>query len=358
MSIAFKSILITGGAGFVGSNLAMLLRRDVPDAKVTALDSLKRRGSELNLPRLQAAGVRFIHGDVRCPEDLSTLPEYDLLIDCSAEPSVQAGVGGSPAYVLNTNLQGTINCLEAARQRQAAFLFLSTSRVYPIATLNGLPFVEDDTRFRWLEKPSIAGFSAQGVAESFPLEGARSLYGASKLAGELLLQEYIAQYGMKGLINRCGILTGPWQMGKVDQGVVTLWVARHIYERPLSYIGYGGTGKQVRDMLHVEDLHDLLLAQMQDLGKWTGEVYNVGGGVEVSASLLELTTLCQQITGQKIAIHSVPQTSAVDLRLYLTDSRRAQQDFNWKPRRDVTTIVRDIHRWILEHRDALLTILN
>lgn len=358
MSIAFKSILITGGAGFVGSNLAMLLRRDVPEVKVTALDSLKRRGSELNLPRLQAAGVRFIHGDVRCPEDFSTLPEYDLLIDCSAEPSVQAGVGGSPVYVLNTNLQGTINCLEAARQRQAAFLFLSTSRVYPIATLNGLPFVEDDTRFRWLEEPGVAGFSPQGVAEAFPLEGARSLYGASKLAGELLLQEYIAQYGMKGLINRCGILTGPWQMGKVDQGVVTLWVARHIYERPLSYIGYGGLGKQVRDMLHVEDLHDLLLAQMRDLGKWNGSIYNVGGGLEVSASLLELTTLCQEITGQKIAIQSVPQTSAVDLRLYLTDSRRAQQDFSWKPRRDVTTIVRDIHRWILEHRDALLTILN
>ena len=214
------------------------------------------------------------------------------MIDCSAEPSVQAGLGGSPRSVLDTNLVGTINCLEAARARGAAFLFLSTSRIYPIAALNDLPFVETETRFRWDEAPGIAGFSRRGIAEGFTLDGARSFYGTSKLAGEQLIQEYVFSYGMRALIDRCGVIAGPWQMGKVDQGVITLWVARHYFGRPLRYTGFGGQGKQVRDILHVHDLFDLLLLQLEAPERWDGRVYNVGGGNEVSVSLRELTELC------------------------------------------------------------------
>jgi CDP-paratose 2-epimerase len=354
----FKQLLITGGAGFVGSNLSILFKQRFPQLRVTALDSLKRRGSELGLPRLKTAGVLFCHGDIRCPEDLEALPDYDLLIDCSAEPSVQAGTGGSPRYVLNTNLTGTIHCLEAARVRGAAFLFLSTSRVYPIAPLNALPFAEDETRFRWLASPRARGFSEQGVAEDFPLDGARSFYGASKLAGELVLQEYVYNYGMKAVINRCGVLAGPWQMGKVDQGVVTLWVARHYFQKPLQYIGFGGQGKQVRDLLHVEDLFDLLVKQMASLASWDGRVYNVGGGLEVSVSLFELTRLCQAATGHRIDIAPVPDTPAVDLRVYLTDARRVQHDFGWRPTRTTERIVADIHAWVDRHQNELRPVLG
>ena len=200
------------------------------------------------------------------------------MIDCSAEPSVQAGLSGSPRSVLDTNLVGTINCLEAARARGAAFLFLSTSRIYPIAALNDLPFTETETRFRWDDAPGIPGFSGRGIAEGFTLDGARSFYGTSKLAGEQLIQEYVFSYGMRALINRCGVIAGPWQMGKVDQGVITLWVARHYFGRPLRYTGFGGQGKQVRDILHVHDLFDLLLLQLEAPERWDGRVYNVGGG--------------------------------------------------------------------------------
>ena len=181
--MTFQSLVITGGAGFVGSNLAVSFRRRSPDRKVTVIDSLKRRGSELALSRLRQAGVEFIHGDIRCPDDLAALPEFDLMIDCSAEPSVQAGQHGSPHQVLDINLTGTIHCLEAARRNRAAFLFLSTSRVYPIGPLNSLPCREDETRFRWDPSGSCPrGFSEHGIAEDFPLEGARSFYGASKLS--------------------------------------------------------------------------------------------------------------------------------------------------------------------------------
>src|SRR5579871_3663126 len=131
-------ILVTGGAGFVGSTLALALKRDLA-AKVVAFDNLKRRGSELALARLKAGGVEFVHGDVRCPEDLQAAGSCDLLLECSAEPSVHAGYGASPAYVIDTNLVGTVHCLEHARRHGAAVIFLSTSRVYPIAGLRALP---------------------------------------------------------------------------------------------------------------------------------------------------------------------------------------------------------------------------
>jgi CDP-paratose 2-epimerase len=353
----FKNLLITGGAGFVGSNLAISFRDARPELGITVLDNLKRRGSELNLPPLMAAGVTFCHGDIRCPDDFDDLPPYDVMIDCSAEPSVQAGLGGSPRAVLNTNLVGTINCLEAARARGAAFLFLSTSRIYPVLALNDLPFTETETRFRWDAIPRISGFSDRGIAEGFTLDGARSFYGTSKLAGEQLIQEYVFSYGMRALINRCGVIAGPRQMGKVDQGVVTLWVARHYFGRPLRYTGFGGRGKQVRDLLHVHDLFDLLLLQLEMPERWDGRVYNVGGGNEGSMSLRELTALCAQETGRTVPIASVPETAGVDLRVYVTDARKVEIDFGWRPIRDPARIVHDIRAWIEENQESLESIL-
>jgi CDP-paratose 2-epimerase len=354
----FKSILITGGAGFVGSNLAFLFRSARPDVRVIVMDNLKRRGSELNLARMKAAGIAFYHGDIRLPDDFEELPDFDLLIDCSAEASVHSGLSGSPRSVLATNLLGTIHCLEAARARDAAFLFVSTSRVFPIVALNNLPFTEGETRFRWREQPGLAGFSTHGIAEGFPIDGARSFYGTSKLACEHLIQEYVYSYGMRALIDRCGVLAGPWQMSKVDQGVITLWVARHYFKRPLRYTGFGGQGKQVRDILHVHDFFELLLLQLEKPELWDGRVYNVGGGDKVSVSLRELTELCVQETRGGVPIASVPKTESVDLRIYLTDARKVMNDFGWRPTRDPSRIVRDIRGWIEEHRDALRDLLT
>ncbi|HHI79135.1 MAG TPA: NAD-dependent epimerase/dehydratase family protein [Planctomycetes bacterium] len=346
-------ILVTGGAGFVGSHLAQRLKQEHPDREVLVLDNLLRRGSELNLPKLREAGVVFVHGDIRCREDLANLPPFDLLIECSAEPSVHAGQSGSPLGLINLNLGGTVHCLEAARERGAALLFLSTSRVYPIAALNAARVHEGETRFVLEEEQDLPGLSAEGTSEAFPLEGARSFYGSTKLAGELLLQEYVFSFGMPALINRCGVLAGPGQMGKVDQGVVTLWVARHIFGIPLQYTGWGGKGKQVRDMLHVEDLFQLLQKQLARPELWDGRVYNVGGGLEVSASLLELTGLCRQATGKEIPIGSSPKTNPVDVRIYLSDARRVREEFDWSPQHSVRDIVTAIRDWIEENREEL-----
>lgn len=349
MPTQYRNVLITGGAGFVGSNLAVWLKQRYPDMRIIALDNLKRRGSELNLPRLRERGIEFVHGDIRNPEDLRFEGRaIDLLLECSAEPSVLAGFGEAPDYLINTNLVGTVNCLELARRTGADVIFLSTSRVYPVATLNELNITEDATRFVLSERQSALGASERGIAEEFPLEGARSLYGATKLCSELLIQEYGAMYGVRFIINRCGVITGPWQMGKVDQGVFALWVAMHHFGQGLSYIGWGGTGKQVRDFLHVDDLADLLDRELANLSALSGSTFNVGGGTACSLSLAETTQLCQEITGTVVPIQHVDVNRPADLKLYITDSRRVSQATGWTPRHTPRDTLEAIHNWIRE----------
>src|SRR3954453_23173966 len=142
-----ERILITGGSGFVGANVGVGLAARHPDWEITAFDNLKRRGGELNIPRLRAAGIRFVHGDVRSQADLLALEPVDAVVECSAEPSALAGVTGSSDYVVQSNLVGAYHCLELARRDGAQFVFMSTSRVYPYGALNELPYREDETRF-------------------------------------------------------------------------------------------------------------------------------------------------------------------------------------------------------------------
>jgi len=344
-------ILITSGAGFVGSNLAMAARGELPMAEVVCMDNLYRRGSELNVPHLEQAGVQFHRGDVR---DVNSFPpgSFDFLIECSAEPSVLAGQDGSPDYLFQTNLLGSYHCLEKARAWNCRFLFLSTSRVYPVAMLEAHPWREDATRFAW-EDHGTSGISSQGVSENLEMTGARSLYGFTKLAAELLIEEYRATYGQKAVISRCGVIAGPWQFGKVDQGVASLWVLSHHFGWPLNYIGYGGTGKQVRDFLHVDDVCDLIVEQIRHFDQWNGWVGNVADGLTNTASLCELTVVCQQVAGKTIPIASILANRPNDLRLFIGDCSRLFARTAWRPKRDMRRIVGDISVWVNEHSDAL-----
>ncbi|MEZ5366024.1 MAG: NAD-dependent epimerase/dehydratase family protein [Bryobacterales bacterium] len=324
--------------------------------RVVALDNLRRRGSELNLPRLRAGGVEFVHGDIREPDDLATV-RPNWIIECSAEASVQAGYDQSPDYLIQSNLVGCYRCLELARRTDAGMVFLSTSRVYPVSSLNGLAWAEDATRFRLLDDQTAAGASARGVTEEFATTGARSLYGMTKLAAELMIEEYGDAFGMPYVINRCGLIAGPWQMGKSDQGVVALWMAAHCFGRGLRYIGYGGTGKQVRDVLHVDDLVELTLDQIAHPDDYAGKTFNVGGGLESSLSLLEMTTLCREISGRTIAITPEAQERKADLRVYLSDSAKVEAVRGWKPKRSAAQTLEDIHKWIQSRHAELAPVL-
>lgn len=349
-------ILLTGGCGFIGSNLAVALATD--GHSVTCFDNLARRGSEILLRRIQEAGCRFVHGDIRNVEDLQRVSgDFDLMIECSAEPSVLVGTQGADAiFMVNNNLIGSLNCFEAARQRGMAILFLSTSRVYPYDRLNALQFAEEETRFVYAD--NRPGVSADGVAIDFPLDGARSLYGATKLAGEIMLQEYSRSYNIPALINRCGVIAGPWQLGKADQGVFTFWLAQHYFGKDLKYIGFGGKGKQARDLLHIADLVTLIKKQIARIGEFRGQVFNAGGSAFSSLSLRETTALCQKITGNTVGITPALEDRPADVIWYVTDNGVTEPTFGWKPTRNPETILTDIFEWLHDNESLFTRVLK
>ncbi len=352
-------VLITGGAGFVGANLAIALKESFENCEVLALDNLYRKGSGLNLPRLKSRGVKFIRGDVRNPEDIETAAGADFLVECSAEPSVLAGKDGGTDYLVGTNLYGAVNCAEFCRRHGTSMIFLSTSRVYPIAPLLKCAIRKGRRRFDFAEKQNVQGLSPKGVSENFPMHGPRSLYGATKYAAETVLLDYADAFGFKLVIDRFGVIAGPWQFGKADQGIAPFWLAAHLFGKKLDYIGFDGKGRQVRDFLHVDDATRLIIMQMRNPAKFAvsgngfdGRIFNAGGGRDNSASLLELTDLCREVSGRKVEIGSVPETRYADIPIYISDSSRLQSTCAWRPRKNILRILQDIHGWIAGNPEA------
>jgi CDP-paratose 2-epimerase len=350
-------ILITGGAGFIGSSLCIKLKEKYPHFSIIAFDNLKRRGSELNLADFKKRGIEFIHGDIRNVEDLNSVEAFDVLIEASAEPSVMAGLNTDPSYIINNNLYGSINCFNICLKFKANLIFLSTSRVYPIDKIENANFAEEETRFSFTENQNERGISRTGISEDLNISGARSFYGTTKLSSELFIQEYSAFYNLKSAITRLSVIAGPRQMGKIDQGVATLWMARHYWNKPLDYIGYGGHGKQVRDILHIDDFFELVDLQIHNIEQFNGKIFNAGGGLQTSASLLEMTGLCSNITGNKIKINPVMQNRPADLRIYITDNTKIEKEIGWKPKKNIETIFADIFNWINKNDEQLKNIL-
>jgi len=232
-------------------------------------------------------------------------------------------------------------------------IFLSTSRVYPVRGQLAIRLEETDTRFEIAAEQELPGVSPAGISEAFPLEGGRTLYGATKLAGELLVTEYADVYGLDTVVDRFGVIAGPWQMGKVDQGVFTFWMLAHVFGSPLRYLGFGGTGKQVRDLVHVDDVVDLVVEQLGDPAHWRGATVNAGGGREVSLSLRETTELCATITGNRVDVVEDGSDRPGDVPLYISDCSRLAGLSGWRPRRDAATILEDIFTWIEANHAAV-----
>ena len=353
-----ETYLITGGAGFVGSNLALMLKKADRSRNIVVFDNLRRRGSELNLEKFKKQEIAFVHGDIRNIEDFDSFKKIDYIIDASAEPSVLAGINSSPKQIIDINLIGTINILEVALRFQAKLIFLSTSRVYSINHLNQIKFAENEGRFLISPNQNICGVSNQGITEEFPIMGPKSIYGATKLSSELLIQEYNEYYGVPSVINRCGVIAGPGQFGKVDQGVLVLWVARHFWKRNLKYIGFEGKGKQVRDFLHIDDLFNLISTQIKNFDLVNGGTFNVGGGEKGSLSLKELTSICEEVVGNKIIIDKEPADRVADIRIYISDISKVNRVLNWFPKKLPTEIVKDVYYWIQSDDQRLSSILN
>ncbi len=339
----------------MGSSLARWLLEHDSGIGVVGFDNFIRAGSELNRRDLQVRGVKLFHADVRNRSDIEALPAADWVIDAAANASVLAGVDGltSSRQIIEHNLLGTIQLLEYCKTYRAGFALLSTSRVYSIPPLAALPMRVKSDAFA-LEAGGILppAVSAAGVREDFSTAAPVSLYGTTKLCSEQLALEYGEAFNLPVWINRCGVLAGAGQFGRADQGIFSFWINSWLRRRALQYIGFGGTGHQVRDCLHPRDLAALLLAQMRDPSRKVSRLQNVAGGVGQAMSLKQLSAWC----GQRFGAHTVAAHAgerAFDIPWMVMDSARAAEQWDWQPAVPLDAILTEIAEHAEAHPDWL-----
>jgi CDP-paratose 2-epimerase len=341
-----KRLLITGACGFVGSELCLSLQDSINDVQITGVDNLSRRGSWCNLERLEQRGIRVLHGDIRSASDLESIERQDWVIDAAANPSVLAGVDGkaSSRQLVEHNLLGTVQMLEACKRWGAGFILISTSRVYSIAALSGLAVEVQNGAFtpRQEATASTPGLTAKGINESFSTAAPVSLYGATKLASEALALEYGEAFEIPVWINRCGVLAGAGQFGKADQGIFAFWLHSWREQQPLRYIGFDGMGHQARDCLHPRDLAALLALQLQaENASAKPRLINVSGGAHSACSLQQLSKWCSERWGERPVAHD-PKPRQYDLPWVVLDHSLATNHWRWQPKLNTTTILDEI----------------
>ena len=336
------NILITGGCGFVGTNLSLYLKSK--KFNVYTLDNLSRKGSKFNYTVLKKKKIKNFKINIANYKKLKGLRKFDLIIDCCAEAAVEVS-RKEIDEVFNTNLIGTFNILKKAKRDKSKIIFLSSSRVNSIKNINKI--IGNNSNLK--KKLQINKL----IDDKFENSRPKSLYGFTKLASEMLIEEFNYAFGLKYIINRCGVISGPLQFGKQDQGFVSLWVIHHIMKKKLSYIGYGGHGNQVRDVLHIDDLCELIHKQIKIINKIYNKLYTVGGSKISYTSLKNLTKICQNITGNKISIDKKRSTSIYDIPYFITDNHKVSRAYKWRPKKNINKIVYDITTWINNNKNLI-----
>jgi CDP-paratose 2-epimerase len=349
------NLLITGICGFAGSTLAKCLLDRMEGLSISGIDNLIRSGSERNRGLLKRLGITFFHGDIRNSSDFELLPKVDWVIDAAANPSVMAGVNGSVTsrQLFEHNLGSIVNVLEYCKTYGAGFLLLSTSRVYSIPALAALPLNTEKEAFALdCARALPPGVSASGIDMNFSTAPPVSLYGATKLSSEALALEYGAAFGFPVWINRCGVLAGAGQFGTPDQGIFSYWINAHLRGRPLRFTGFGGTGHQLRDALHPQDLADLINLQLSKSRKGGSRAFTVGGGPTNAISLAQLTTWCnERFRPHRVGADERPRK--YDVPWIVMDSSQVARDFGWRCNTHLPAILEEIAAHAEQHPDWL-----
>ena len=334
-------ILITGGCGFVGSNLCIFLKKK--KYKITSLDNLSRKGSKYNLELLNKKKIKNLKIDIQNYKKISKLPKYDLIIDCCAEAAVEVSKNQIDR-VINTNLIGTINILKKVKKDKSKIIFLSSSRINPINEINKILNKKNLNKKISLNK---------SFNENSSIIGPKTIYGVTKLASEMFIEEFSYAFNVKYIINRCAVISGPLQFGKQDQGFVSLWVWKHLMKKKLNYIGYNGLGNQVRDVLHIYDLCELIDLQIKKINYINNTLFTVGGSKRNCISLNELTTICEKISGNTLNISKIKKTSIYDIPYFVTNNSKVTKTYNWKPKRNIFKTVLDTYNWLKEDKSKI-----
>jgi len=358
-------ICITGGAGFVGCSLALYLKEK--GFEVVVFDNLVRRGSETNLDEFKRKGIKFIHGDVRCQEDIVNIPkDTNIICECSAQPSATEGYG-NPYFDITNNSIGVINVLEYARKIGAGVIMWSTNKVYSGEKINAIPFVEKAERYEWKLKEcrdmsleevkntlkNLGGFSfAEGVSQDFSVDGGEhSIYGLSKIQADLACQEWFNAFGVKTVINRWSCLAGEKQWGVSAQGWFAFFCIAFHFNLPLEFIGF--KGKQVRDVLFIEDICKLVELEINNIDRIGGEVFTVGGGMGINTSLIEQYNRLVRIYDKTVPLSIVETPRKADHRIYISDISKVKRVLGWEPKVDLEEGTKRIKKWVEDNEEVL-----
>jgi CDP-paratose 2-epimerase len=326
-------IIVTGGCGFVGSNICEFLKN--LSLEVISVDNLSKTYSKLNQKRLSNLKIKNYNIDISNKDEFIKLKfKSDIIIDCCADPAVESSKKDILKNI-NNNLITTYNVLEKAKKDNSKLIFLSTSRIYPIN--------DSRQKFTFFFKKKIKNL----FDEDSNIVGPKTIYGFSKLASEMLIEEYNYAFKIDYLINRCGLITGPWQFGKVEQGLVSLWLWKHLNKsNNLYYKGYSGTGNQIRDVLFINDLCELVYLQIKNFKKIKNQTFCIGGGIKNSINLNQLTKICEEITKNKIKIRRDLDTSIYDIPFYITSLKKVKKYYNWYPKTDLRIGLYVILEWM------------
>jgi CDP-paratose 2-epimerase len=333
--------LITGGAGFIGSNTAEKLLED--GNEVVLLDNLSRPGSEKNLAWLQSnyEQIPFYKMDVRdfegVKEVFKKVGAIDVLLHFAAQVAVTTSVE-NPREDFEINAMGTLNVLEAVRELKLdpVFLYASTNKVY--GELAHLGVVKEENRYRYLSLPN-------GVPETTPLDF-HSPYGCSKGAADQYIHDYHRIYGLRSIVFRNSCIYGPRQFGVEDQGWLAWFVIAACLNRPITIYG---DGKQVRDVLFVDDLVQAMLMSIENQSRTQGEIFNIGGGRTNSLAVWsEFEPILAKLLGHEIEV-SYEDWRPGDQRLYISDISKAEEYFGWKPRVGIHEGIERLFSWVKEN---------
>ncbi len=344
-------ILIIGGAGFIGINTARYFLKK--GLKVNIFDNLSRRGSDVNLRLLEAEykdAFNFIKGDVIKDYDLllKSVEEANAVIHLAAQVAVTTSIV-DPRADFEINAIGSFNVVEAIRnsKNRPPLLYSSTNKVY--GSLHHQPVEESGERYEF----SLPESKQNGINEEEQLDF-HSPYGCSKGAADQYVIDYSRIYGLKTVVFRQSCIYGPNQFGVEDQGWVAWFTIATLLGKPITLYG---NGKQVRDLLYVEDLSELYDLAIENIDKVSGQAYNIGGGVDNTISLIELMKILEAKIGKPLTYASAP-VRAGDQPLFIADTRKIEKDIGWKPKTSIEKGFESMYSWIQENQELIKETLS
>jgi len=336
-----KTILITGGCGFIGTNAATHYIKK--GNKVIIYDNLSRAGAKQNLNWLLSQGnFVFIKGDIRDDKKLlAAFKKYkpDLILHLAAQVEMVGSVE-NPRYDFEVNALGTFNVLEALRKGapKACLLYSSTNKVY--GEMTDIPVAEKKKRYNYRNH--------KGVSENYPLNFAGP-YGCSKGTGDQYTIDYARIFGLNTIVFRQSGIYGPHQFGIEEQGWLAWFTNALLFDKPVTIFG---DGKQVRDVLYINDLISAFNLAFKNIKKTRGKAYNIGGGPKFSLSIWELFEILEKLAGRKFN-YKFGSWRQGDQKIYISDISRAKKDFNWSPKISPKQGVKKLHNWISQNKTLI-----